>query len=650
VGCRDADDRRGPEAASLSGTGDTRPTCAAGVTRHARGGDPAKRAWSGGGRAGLGVAVLAGTMNRAITWLASVAALAGCAAHPGAGKPGDGTPTNPFTCDSSAAPAPLPLRRLSETQLRNSIADVIQALAPADATAINQEIAGAFAALPPDSRSGPDERFGGLRRLDQTLYGETAEAAYAIGEALGAAIVKPKAGKRTRLTAAAGACATDTDTTNDAACLDAFVRKFGAVLLRRPLTADDVAFYTGVAGTTREPEDYGDVLAVMVSSPRFLYFVEEGQADSAANPRPLTAHELAARLSYHFWQTLPDAELRAVADDGSLLTDAVYQHQVERLSTDARAASAIGELFGDWLEPTFLGALDANVGSADFDAFRGSFLPTAALRDHMVAELPRMARYYTLDTPGTFTDFFRSNRSFAETDDVAALYGVAPWHGGEPPVFADAGREGVLARAALTATGFVTTRPIIKGVFARKAILCDVIGEPPNDVMDVVATLPTMGVTSRAHAEAISEARADCAGCHKTLINPLGFPTESYDGLGRRRTTEAVYAPTGALLQQAAIDTSSAPHVLADGSPADDAATVANVAELDAQLLASGKPQACFARRYFRFAFARLEDQTGHTDDCVLAGLNQDLVDGKPLSEVVRSIALRPEFRTRPIL
>jgi Protein of unknown function (DUF1592)/Protein of unknown function (DUF1595)/Protein of unknown function (DUF1588) len=279
------------------------------------------------------------------------------------------------------------------------------------------------------------------------------------------------------------------------------VRKFGARALRHPLSDADVAFYLGVAGATIEPEDYGDVIAVMLSSPGFLYLVEQGDPASTANPRPLTGFELAARLSYHFWQTMPDADLAAAAESGALLTDAGYKAQVERLASDARAEGAIDELYGEWLEPTHLDQLDVNKDDPAFKTFAKGFVPTAELRDHMTAELTSMARYYT-QTNGSFEDFFRSDRSFAEHDDVASLYGVAAWHGGEPPAFAD-GREGVLARAALTATGFVTSRPIIKGVYVRRSILCDTIPDPPADAMSVAQMIDTAHLTtSREFAQA----------------------------------------------------------------------------------------------------------------------------------------------------
>jgi hypothetical protein len=385
-----------------------------------------------------------------------------------------------------------------------------------------------------------------------------------------------------------------------------------------------------------------------MSSPWFLYLIEEGQGTTTGAPIALTAHELAARLSFHFWQTIPDDELRAAADSGALLGDAEYQKQLARLASDPRATKALAEFFGDWLEPTYLGALDVNKGNPAFDAFRGSFDPTPALRGHMTDEMNRMARYYAFDTDATFTDFFRSKRSFAENDDVATLYGVATWKGGDPPAFSEPSREGLLARAALTSTGQVTTRPIIKGVFARKAILCDTIGQPPPDAMKVAMSLPDVGITSRAMAEAISEARADCAGCHKTIINPLGFPTESFDGLGRFRTTEAVYDPSGKLLANAPVDTSSTPNVKNDGSPEDKSRTVKNVSELNQALLDSEKPQACFARRYFRFTFGREEDPN-HKDDCVLAAMHDALLHGKTMKSVLADVASRPEFKMRTV-
>lgn len=543
----------------------------------------------------------------------------------------------PFTCLTDAVGPELPLRRLSHTQYLQSVRDLVQLLAPQDAQAVLSEVNQQLSSLPDDARGGPDPAYGGLRRLDQSIYQRGVEGSYEVAAAVAKSIGKTSA----RLTAAAGGCATDANTANDTQCLEDFIRHFGRRALRRPLSDDDVGFYRGVAGATLEPEDYQDLITVLLSAPGFLYFVEESPAGAPSGSAKLDAFALAARLSFHFWQTIPDEALLEAAASGALMTDEGYRAQVERLFADPRTQTSLDEFFGDWLNPQYLEELDANVGDPAFDAFRGDFTPTRDTRQNMLVEVQRMGRHYAHDTSSSFVDFFTSRRSFAQTDDVASLYGVPAWTSGEPPLFPHPEREGLLTRALLLSTGSVSTRPIMKGVFVRKALLCDRIPTPPGDAASVAMGVATAGLGARAKAEAISQARADCAGCHRGLINPLGFVTEGFDALGRFRTSEKVYDKTsGAQVGDEALNLSAVPLV----TPTDERGASGAV-ELNGLMLESEKPQACFARRYFRFTFGREEDAT--LDGCTLSSLHEMLVRGDDLASVLRELVLRPSFSNK---
>ena len=195
-------------------------------------------------------------------------------------------------------------------------------------------------------------------------------------------------------------------------------------------------------------------------------------------------------------------------------------------------------------------------------------------------------------------------------------------------------------RALLLASGSSATHPIMKGVFLRKAILCDTVPPPPGDAMAVAMELEPAGVTARDLAVAVSEARSDCAACHTTLINPLGFVTENFDALGRFRTTETAYDKmTGDPLGTATVDTSAVPQVTDE-----DMRTATTAADLNQYMLESEKPQACFARRYFRFTFGREE---GEGDGCLLADTHQALLDGGDLGSILKSMALNPQFQKK---
>jgi hypothetical protein len=274
------------------------------------------------------------------------------------------------------------------------------------------------------------------------------------------------------------------------------------------------------------------------------------------------------------------------------------------------------------------------VGTPAFDALRGDFTPSADLREAMLDEVTDSAIHYATNG-GSFRDFFSSDRSFAQ-GELATLYGVAPWTGGEPPAFGD--RAGLITRAAYVATGSANTRPIMKGVFLRKAVLCDKLGEPPAGAG--VEPELSAEMSTREFVTALTSP-GECAGCHQTLINGLGFSTEDFDALGRKRDAQLLIDPvTGEIQGSVAIDTESVPRV----ESGDDTVT-AGADELTDLILESDKPYACFSRLYFRFTFGRFEDF--ERDACALAAVKDQLVADASLAEVLRAIALTDQFQLR---
>ncbi len=553
----------------------------------------------------------------------------------GAGGDDPGLTPAKFTCDPEAVPDALPLRRLSHLQYSHTVTDLVRIAAPSSADAILTAVTPLFDQLPSDTRTGPIHHYAGFSRLDQTLQQEHVDGAYKVAGQVGAELTATPE----RLTEFAGPCATDNDASNDDACLGNLIRTFGERALRRPVTDDDVAFYRGPAGDSPfEPADYADVAALLLNAPHLLYFVEHGQ-EGGSDTAPLTAYEVASRLSYHFWQTLPDNALLTAAADGSLLTEEGYAAEVDRVYKDPRTRLAVAEFYGQWLENSTLEELDSRAGTPVFDAFAGNFTPGPDLREHMLAEVTDAALYYTFEQPGSYHDLLTSNRSFARTDDLASIYGVAPWSGGEPPTFVEPERAGLITRAAFVATGSANTRPIMKGVFLRRALLCDEIAPPPPNA----AANPPMLSDKLSTREVVEQLTGQgvCAGCHVPTINPLGFATENFDALGRVRTEQTLYDPeTGAVVGSAPVDTESEPRV-----DQGDYVVSKGAADLTQLIAKSPKPYACFARQYFRFTFGRVEDRK--RDGCALADIEASVSDEKPLSEALRAVALSKAFRAR---
>jgi hypothetical protein len=546
-----------------------------------------------------------------------------------------------FACDPAARAPVATLRRLTTTQYKNTLAS-LASWALADATMGTQMMSGmadVLRAMPEDQREAvPQDLHGSYRRLDQSLQQENVDGAYAAGIAFGNALAA-------HLGVVVGTCATDADASNDASCLDAFIQRFGARALRRPLDATEVAFYRSVYGANAapDPQAYADVIGVMLNSPQFLYFVEHGSAEVAGMPGvyEVTPFELASRLSYQFWDTLPDDTLWQTASDGSLLQPDVYQREVDRLYADPRTRPTISGFVSDWLKTDDLPALDSHNQDAVFRAFAGTDLPGAGLRQQMIDDVLGLVDFYVWNKKGSLDDLLTTELSFARGADLAKLYGVAPWDGvSAPPSFPSGQRPGFLTRALFLASGSANTRPILKGVFIRRNMLCDEIPPPPPGANAVPPQL-SPDMTTRQVVEQLTQKQGSvCAGCHTKVINPLGFATEDFDALGRFRTEQRLFDANGNEVGRKPVDTHSVP-LVADG----DTSASAGPADLTRLIVQSGKANACFARNYFRFTYARWEDLAA--DGCTLESLRKELDGGGRVGDLLKAVALSPAFRRR---
>ncbi len=572
------------------------------------------------------------------TTTSSSTGAAGSDTEPG----GEGNPTvapTSFECDESLTPESPAWRRLTRAQYDNTLRDLLgYALGDANqALEVYGALGSLLDSLPNDERPKVEEDLHGTyRRLDQGVAQSHVDNWYAV-----AGRVAEELTDSSRLETVVGACASDSAQVQS--CVDEFVRRFGARALRRPLTDEEVAFYAGFYGDTSsaDPAGYADVVAGLLNAPQFLYMVEHGQdATGHAAEYRLSAFELASRLSYHFWNTMPDEELWRTAEDGSLLDEDAYAAQVERLFDDPRTERATQDFFREWLKLENLTRLDQANDVPVFKSFAGDQLPSNVLHESMTQEIVDLLGYLSWEQNASFDEVMTTPLIVPETAELAAIYGSDV---STTPIEAPAGeRPGLLTRAAFLATGSANTRPIIKGVFIRENILCDHIPSPPGNA---AATIPELSpeLTTREVVEALTQQEGTvCASCHTTLINPLGFVTENYDALGRYRSEQRLFDEEGNEVGSRPVDTSVVPQVVDS-----DETSVDGVEGLMQLVLASGKAQACLARQYFRYSYGRWEHVVN--DGCALEQLRSALVEGGSVRAMLREVALSPSFRQRTI-
>ncbi len=264
-------------------------------------------------------------------------------------------------------------------------------------------------------------------------------------------------------------------------------------------------------------------------SPHFLFLAEPHPPE--AGNYALGGSELASRLSYFLWASMPDDELLAAAAEGKLADPNEIQIQVKRMLQDPKA-EAFGRLFGgQWLGISQLG----ETKKPDATLFPEY---SQALADTMQAEV------YTV-----FNTIVREDRSLLEllasdyvfvNEDLAAIYGI---EGIEGPALqrvqvADASRGGVLGMAAvLTSTSHsLRTSPVLRGMWVMERLLGEHVPPPPPGVPPLPEDGKSVeGLTFRQQLE-VHRDKPECAGCHSKM-DPLGFGLENFDPIGRWRST-----------------------------------------------------------------------------------------------------------------
>jgi hypothetical protein len=306
--------------------------------------------------------------------------------------------------------------------------------------------------------------------------------------------------------------------------LKAFLGKLAERAFRRPLTAEQTKLYIDrpFAETTDPELAVKRSVLLVLMSPRFLYHeVEHGRADQ---------YDVAARLSFGLWDSLPDQTLLQAAAGGKLSTPEQVRQQATRMLDDPRTKAKLRDFFKGWLRVDHFEELSKDTKRfPDFD-------------DAVVADLNTSLDLFLEDVIWSENSDFR-DLLLADTlylnGRLAKFYGIdlkpdAPFAKVKSP---NVPRAGVLTHPYLMA-GYAytaTSSPIHRGVFISRSVLGRALRPPPEAVAPLAADLHA-SLTTRERVELQTKAES-CQACHR-MINPLGFAFENFDAVGRFRKDE----------------------------------------------------------------------------------------------------------------
>jgi Protein of unknown function (DUF1592)/Protein of unknown function (DUF1588)/Protein of unknown function (DUF1595)/Protein of unknown function (DUF1585)/Protein of unknown function (DUF1587) len=415
------------------------------------------------------------------------------------------------------------------------------------------------------------------------------------------------------------------------ACAGKFFGPFAKRAYRRPVTADEVADLTAFYASRRAAgDDFPTAMTLSIEtilqSPYFLYRVELGTPIAGrANVVQLGGYEMASRLSYLLWNTMPDDALFASAESGELNDPGGLEKQARRMLTDPRAHAALARFHHGWLKFDVMRNL-----SKDTTVFP-AFTPAVATAMQQSAE-----KFVdgVLFGGGTLTTLLTDSHAWVN-DDLAPIYGVPkPGSANLTLVPVDpTQRAGILTNAGLMA-GFAhgtADSPVLRGVFVLERLLCAPSPAPPPGVNATPPTAPAgSGPKTTRDIFATTHEQGGCAGCHHT-IDGIGFGFEHYDAIGAYRTTDnGLPVDATGWFPGGALDVNG---------PFKDAI------DLGSRLAASASVQGCVASYWLRYALG--VDHTG-VDLTQLGSVVQGFrANNLGLQELLVAITKSDGFRTR---
>lgn len=463
------------------------------------------------------IAILTGSTMRLLLLLSALA-LAACEGSLaggvfGTGRPDDPRPVDPTKKEPLETPGPSSrLPRLNNTEYENTVTDLLHLPA-------KPNLASTFVT---DTTSSTFDTNGALLNVDATSWSDYQRAA----EQLAATATSDATALRRTF---GGSVPADPP---------AQVTELARRAWRRPPTAAEVTALVTLYGraaalTPNVAASLGGprlVLEALLQSPHFLYRPELS-TDARDGVVPLDPYEVATRLSYALWHTMPDEALFAAAASGELSTREGYLVQARRLLADPRARATVASFHDQLLQVQKV--YDVTRSTTLFPEF------STALRASMAEEQRAFVRHVVLDQRAGLSTLLTAPYSFLDAN-TARVYGSAGVTSLSKVTFTDGKRSGLLTQPAFLATNATSTTsdPIHRGTFVNFHLLCSGLPPPPNMVPALPAEDPLVVRTLRQRVEAFTGKGTCGEGCHSTFINPVGFAYENYDALGRWRDTE----------------------------------------------------------------------------------------------------------------
>lgn len=418
-------------------------------------------------------------------------------------------------------------------------------------------------------------------------------------------------------------------------CLKTTIETFGRKAFRRALTTEEVTSFERLGKTTPPgaPAEVAEAtLHAFLVSPSFL-FIPEISTEPEGSAVKLSAPEVAARLSFLLWGSVPDDTLAAAADANELETKEQILAQAQRMiAVRERTGPLVAAFHNEWAQ---VNSGNAHWFKIDHDVTK---YPTyvAAAKATYQKEMDAFFEEVAF-TNGSFQDLLTSKVAFVNKDN-AGIYGLDPaMYGAElTRVTLDAPetpRPGFLTRAGFLSSysNYDATSPILRGAFIAVSLMNMNPGAPVAGAKDAKAEGTFL--TQRSYVEALTEKEQPCQGCHQ-LLNPLGYVLENYDGIGKWQTTDLRGGPIDASVTTANVNFGAA-----------GVKPISSPTQLMEEIAKLPKAQELYAKAWVSYAFGR---PSNANDQCTVDQLQTKLTaGGYSILSLLGDLTQADSFRVR---
>jgi mono/diheme cytochrome c family protein len=316
------------------------------------------------------------------------------------------------------------------------------------------------------------------------------------------------------------------------ACAEKIISNLAHHAYRRPVAPDDLppllALYRQGAENGGFEAGVRLALQKILVSPEFIFRMEFDSPDAApGSVHRISDVELASRLSFFLWSSMPDDQLLAMAERGELGNASVLEGQVHRMLADPRSQALVKNFSGQWLFLRNIARIQPD--PAAFPNFDENLRLALAQETELLIES-------TLREDRSVADLLKTNYTFVN-ERLAEHYGIKGIYGNEfrRVALSDPNRQGLLGQASILAVTSYPNRtaPTIRGKWVLEQLLGTPPPPPPPNVPSLKDDASTKTMTMRQRMEQ-HRANPACAVCHR-MMDPLGFSLENFDGLGRWR-------------------------------------------------------------------------------------------------------------------